>query len=334
MTLATKWGELDKAAPSGSGHLRIKLDSKAPVALYLAVEEPSGCRLLAMDFPHDVDAAPLRELRLRGVEITKSPFPLSGSGSTVSIAARSADYNDIFAGLAEDVVTAAEAATEGEVVEVIAGRLAHWQRFLEKTAPDGLTPDEQAGLFGELWFLTGHLLPAAGRLAAVQGWLGPLGAIQDFQTGSWAVEIKTTRQAAPAAVRIANERQLQSDGLDFLGLVIVALEPRVGGTPTLLDAVAQARASVQPDPAALSTLQGLLLSAGFADSHAPRYLHTSYNVRWSLACEVSADFPRITEHDLPAGVGDVAYGVAVDSCRQHEIGFPALMARVAGGPVG
>jgi hypothetical protein len=195
-----------------------------------------------------------------------------------------------------------------------------------------LTPDEQAGLFGELWFLTGHLVPAAGRLAAVQAWLGPFGALQDFQTGAWAVEIKTTRQAAPAAVRIANERQLQSDGLDFFGLVIVALEPRLGGRPTLLDAVAQARESVQPDPAALAALQGLLLSAGFADSHAPRYMHISYNVRWSLACEVSADFPRITEHDLPAGVGEVSYGVAVDACRQHEIGFPSLMARIAGGP--
>ncbi len=331
MTLEAKWRELEKAAPTGAGHLRIKLDSQAPVALYLAVAEPSGCRLLAMDFPQDVDAAPLRELRLRGVEVSKSPFPLSVSGSTVSLAASSAEYNDIFAALAEDVLLAAEAAALGSVVEAVAARLAHWQRFLEKTAPEGLSPDEQAGLFGELWFLTGHLVPTAGRLAAVGTWRGPLGGLQDFQTGAWAVEVKTTRQAAPAAVRIASERQLQSDGLEFLGLVIVALEPRTGGTPTLVDAVVEARASVQSEPAALDLLQDRLLSAGWADPQASRYRHTSYNVRWALACEVGTDFPRLTEHDLPMGVGEVSYGVAVDSCKQHEIGFPALLARIGRG---
>lgn len=330
MTLEAKWRELEKAAPSGAGHLRIKLDSPAPVDLYLAVAEPSGCRLLAMDFPEDVDAAPLRDLRLRGVEVSKSPFPLSGSGSTVSLAARSPEFNDIFAALADDVVRAAEPADPDNVVERVAARLAHWQRFLEKTAPEGLSPDEQAGLFGELWFLTGHLVPTAGRLAAVEAWHGPLGGLQDFQARGWAVEVKTTRQAAPAAVRIASERQLQSDGLGFLGLVIVALEPRSGGSPTLVDAVAQARASVEADPAALEVLQNLLLSAGWADPLAPRYRLTSYNVRWALACEVGADFPRLTEHDLPPGIGDVTYGVAVDSCREHQVGFPAMMARLGG----
>ena len=74
-----------------------------------------------------------------------------------------------------------------------------------------------------------------------------------------------------------------------------------------------------------------MLSAGWADPHAPRYRHTSYKVRWALACEVGRDFPRLTEHDLPAGVGEVSYGVAVDSCKQHEIGFPALLARIGRG---
>jgi hypothetical protein len=329
--LDAKWLDLEKAAPSGAGHLRIKLDSPAPVDLYLAVAEPAGCRLLAMDFPEDVDVAPLRDLRLRGVEISKSPFHLSGAGSTVSLAARSPEFNDIFAALADDVVRAAEAAAPENVVQRVAGRLANWQRFLEKTAPEGLSPEEQAGLFGELWFLTGQLVPIAGRLGAVAAWRGPLGGVQDFQSGRWAVEVKTTRQAAPAAIRIASERQLQSDGLDYLGLVIVALEPRSGGTPTLADAVGRARDSVQADPAALGALQDLLLSAGWADQHAPRYQHTSYIVRWTMACEVGTDFPRLTEHDLPLGVGDVTYGVAVDSCRQHEVGFPAAMARLGGG---
>ncbi len=325
MRLDNHWRDLEHSAPGGVGHLRKKLDIGGAVDVYLALAEPSGCRVLALAFPKDVDIAPLREVQLRGLEISKAPFPLVGDTTTISIAARSTEYNDIFAGLAEDVVGAVEAAGPNGVVEATAGRLTHWQRFLERTTPDGLSPEAQAGLFGELWFLVEHLRPAIGELPSVQAWQGPLGGLQDFQTGTWAVEVKTTRQATPASVRIANERQLQSDGLGFLGLVILALEQRPGGHPTLVDAVTSVRDAMRPSPAALALLEDLLLSSGWTDEHAPRYAGSSYSVRWWLACDVGPEFPRLTEHDLAVGVGDVSYAVAVDACRRHDIGLESLL---------
>ena len=182
-----------------------------------------------MDFPTDVDASPLRELRLRGVEVSKSPFPLSGSGSTVSLAARSLNSTTSSPRSRTTWCAPAEAAVPDNVVEGVAARNGALAAVPREDRPEGLSPEERAGgLFGELWFLTGQLIPAVGMLAAVEARRGPLGGVQDFQAGEWAVEVKTTRQAAPAAIRIASERQLQSDGLEFLGLVIVALKPPGG----------------------------------------------------------------------------------------------------------
>ena len=183
VSLDNRWRDLENSAPGGAGHLRMKLEVTGPVDVYLALAEPSGCRVVALAFPKDVDIAPLRDVRLRGLEISKAPFPIVGDTTTISIATRSTEYNDIFAALAEDVVGAVEAAAPDGVVEATASRLTHWQRFLERTTPDGLSPEAQVGLFGELWFLVEHLRPAVGELPSAEAWQGPLGGLTGFPDG-------------------------------------------------------------------------------------------------------------------------------------------------------
>jgi hypothetical protein len=142
--------------------------------------------------------------------------------------------------------------------------------------------------------------------------------------------VKTTRQAAPASVRIANERQLQSDGLRTLGLVVVALEARSGGRPTLNEAISTTRVLIAGHATAAALFEDLLFSAGYLDEHARHYNGVSYAVRWSLCALVEPGFPRITEAGLPAGVGDVSYSVSVDACRQYDVSMGELLRRIRG----
>ena len=249
----------------------------------------------------------------------------------MSFAARSADYNGIFGHFVEDLVGALDGAeSDIQVVDIVSARLRIWQRFLEQVDPGGLSVEAQAGLFGELWFLRHRLIPALGA-SAVGAWQGPLRAIQDFQANDWAIEVKTTRQAAPAVIRIANERQLQGDGLATLALVLIALEQRVDGHPTLPDMVASVRGSLAPASGAMVALEDRLLAAGYHDEQRVLYVQNSFSLRWVLCCLVTDEFPRITENDLPSGVGEVSYSVTVDACRAHEIDFPSLWDRIAGG---
>lgn len=331
LNLDARWADLERAEPVGSGHLRSRLIVNAPAHVYIAVTEPTAFRVMVLAFSDEVDVAALRKIRLRGLEVSTSPFPVDGLRSSVALATRSATYNDIFSRLVEDLVDAMQGArSESQVVDLIGARLRNWQRFLEQADPSGLSVEAQAGLFGELWFLRDRLMPQIG-FSAVTAWQGPLRAIQDFQSGDWAIEVKTTRQAAPAVIRIANERQLQSDGLATLALVLVAVEQRVGGGPTLVDMVASVRGALVAGSAAVAELEDRLLSAGYHDEHENLYRDNAFALRWVLCALVANAFPRITEHDLPSGVGDVSYSVTVDACRQHEIGFEDLWQRVVGG---
>lgn len=331
LNLDAEWAELERPARADAGHLRSRLSIDAPVHVYLAVVEPSGCRVLVMAFDDDVDVSALRAIRLRGLEVTASPFELEGRRSPVALRTRSPAYNDLFARLAEDLIGSMTGTrSSAGLVDTVDARLRHWQRFLEEADPSGLSVEAQAGLFGELWFLRDRLLPMLGP-SAVTAWQGPLRAIQDFQARDWAIEVKTTRQAAPAGVRIANERQLQGDGLATLALVLVAIEQRVDGSPTLVDMVTSIRASVEPGTVIAAELEDRLLSAGYHDEQAELYVGNAFALRWDLCSLVTDDFPKLTEHDLPHGVGNVSYSVSVDACREHEIGFPHLSELISPG---
>jgi Putative PD-(D/E)XK family member, (DUF4420) len=332
LNLDAQWADLERPARADAGHLRSRLPIDAPVHVYIAVVEPSGCRVLVMAFDDDMDVGALRAIRLRGLEVTASPFDLEGLRSSVALATRSPAYNDIFARLTEDLISSmAGAQSSGGLVDAVHARLRHWQRFLEEADPSGLSVEAQAGLFGELWFLRDRLLPMLGP-SAVTAWQGPLRAIQDFQARDWAIEVKTTRQAAPAGVRIANERQLQADGLATLALALVALEQRVDGSPTLVDIVASVRGRLKPGTIVAAELEDRLLSAGYHDEQAELYVGNGFALRWDLCSLVTDDFPKITEHDLPHGIGDVSYSVSLDACREHEIDFPHLSQLITQGP--
>lgn len=331
LNLDVRWAELERPLHVDTGHLRSRLPIGAPVDVYIAVAEPSGCRALILAFDHEVDLESLRAIRLRGLDVAAAPFLLEGTRSSVSLTTRSVAYNGLFARLVEDLLLAIESETsETGVVDAVGRRLQNWQRFLELVDPEGLSMEAQAGLFGELWFLRDNLLPVLGP-TAVAAWQGPLRAMQDFQAGDWAIEVKTSRQAAPASVRVANERQLQGDGLATLALAVVALEQRVNGSPTLVDMVASLRVALATDPANLTEFEERLMSAGYHDEHQEVYRSNSWAIRWSLCSLITDDFPRLTEHDLPVGVGDVSYSVSIDSCRAHEIGFQQLLERIMRG---
>jgi hypothetical protein len=57
-----------------------------------------------------------------------------------------------------------------------------------------------------------------------------------------------------------------------------------------------------------------LLEYGYADVHRYRYDHTRYTVRELWVLEVADGFPRITELDLPEGVGRVRYQLSLTAC--------------------
>jgi hypothetical protein len=68
------WERLEAGGASGSGHLRQRVNTQAPVDVYVAVERPSGSRVLALGFDQPPHISLAHEVRLRGLRVSEARY--------------------------------------------------------------------------------------------------------------------------------------------------------------------------------------------------------------------------------------------------------------------
>jgi hypothetical protein len=241
-------------------------------------------------------------------------------------------YADVFAALATDVAARVILAGDDRAAaNAILERLRRWQKFLTARAGD-MSVARQRGLFGELHTLRRWMLPAFGARVTVSCWRAPQAAHQDFQFPRGAVEVKTTTQKQPQTVRITSERQLDDTGTAALFLFVVILDERLvdGDTAppgeTLPQMVSAVRKELAEDAAALDEFDDRLLEIGYLEADAARFEARRFTLRAEQCFCVSAGFPRILEHDLAAGIGDVAYALSLAACARFSVSTTEMMA--------
>jgi hypothetical protein len=234
-------------------------------------------------------------------------------------------YFEVFTSLADDLAEHVSNTGDGDIaVKRLANRLRRWEAFLKLSGPEGLSNERRAGLYGELHVIRSYLWPRL-RESAIDAWVGPASAQQDFQAPGWALEVKTSRTKQPVAVLISGERQLDDLGLEYLGLAHVGLEERRQIGETLPEIVRAVRLLVA-NTAAAETFEAQLISAGYLAIHESLYREDGYTVRFDELFRVREGFPRITERDLIQGVGAVRYSVAIAALGDYREQWETLTA--------
>jgi hypothetical protein len=314
MQIEDLWGSLEADATAGrignSGWLMRLARPAAGCPLFVGLELASRRRAVLLRLPSAT--IPSRRLwpRSKGLE----PLAIEVDGKPhFGVALKELRFADVFTALAEDLVRrVTEAGDPAAQARVFLAQLARWKKFLSASF-DGLTEEAQRGLWGELHFLRERLLPLL-KAAAVNGWKGGERAHQDFQFGGGAIEVKTTLAKQPQIVRITSERQLDNSSWSLLLLNVVALELREGGGETLPAMIASLRSRLAGDLAAQEQFEDELLLSGYLDAHSVRYSDRGYIVRSATTFQIKTSFPRLVEKDLPGGIGDVKYGLAIAAC--------------------
>lgn len=328
MSLEPLWRELaeDPARPP-SGYLSRRVAIDAPCDMRAAIEYPAGLRVLLITVPSGPLARAGRFTRSAGIEVSQVSMPRGRPGqATVAVRLTDARYTDVFTVVGDDLTRHLGRAGDGPAAaEALLSRLRKWQQFLDRTPPDGLGPIVRQGLYGELRLLLMLLLSRIGARSAVDAWVGPQGASQDFRFPAAAIEVKTTIARMHQTIEIASERQLDPAGVIKLFIFHLSLEERPGGADTLPALVLAIRSTLSPSPVAAESFESRLLEAGYHDVHAPLYDETGYAVRTASFFGVSTGFPRIIEADLRTGVADVRYSISIAACAPFETGESAVI---------
>lgn len=332
--LIERWADLASARRSMSGMDRRRLDAQAAVDVFACVFWPRGRSGLLIEGDGRVADLADRVPRCRGVRVALEEH---GGGSqpertTLAIVLEEERLREIFAVLSADLVNAivVEPSSAGALRRCI-DRLCMWQGLFDRIAPEGLSEERQRGLFGELVVLDRLFLQGGNLLDGVCAWIGSDGAHQDFRRGGLAIEVKASLAKRHAKIMISNEKQLDERPHDVLVLASVRLDESEPHGLSLPDLVAQLRLQLAGDEPAARLFDERLLLADYLDVHAPIYEARRYRVSSMRWFRVEGEFPRLTEANLPAGVGDIHYSIIADDLGAWEMDEETVREMTGGG---
>jgi hypothetical protein len=244
---------------------------------------------------------------LRGIDVVW----VAARGELVLVLADQEDW-EIFAQLCQDLSKNCSGVTKHhDCFSIIFLRLAQWQRLLMHAKPRILEEHEIRGLFAELSFL--ELLNSQIGASALETWMGPEGAPQDFSVGKSLFEIKAHLSGSSQKVFISSPEQLHSPRGAPLFLVVGTLLFAKGSNKSLsalVNRLSSSFESVQADQ-----FWGKLGKAGYLPLE--DYEHRCYDVSSFSAYCVEGDFPRIVPGEVPNGLSEVKYCLAISACAPY-----------------
>lgn len=260
----------------------------------------------------------------RGFEIVKADP--NGDGKTwLALSRRESGSTDLFAEMVGDVAGAMDAAVpEGEerVLRAMLRRVRMWQAFMGKgTRPLG--PEAEVGLVGEISFLSALLDAGVDAEIALESWVGPDDAPQDFVLGNGAVEVKATVSTAGFPAKIGSLEQLDDSFLSPIFLAGIRFAVGESGT-TLPERVAEMEERLAADPAAASAFRERTFAAGYVDSHADKYTRRFLD-KEAHVHTVTDGFPRLVRGNIPAGVSKALYEIDLSRVTGHRTDLKAAL---------
>jgi hypothetical protein len=314
------WLGLESNVFSHSGLLYKRYSAEVLPDVFIALKSPEKLRCIAfrISAAFSFDETPWNPLK--DIKIETLPDERDKSKKFLLILLLNKQHKDIFSTLCEDLIFGvSDVTTEQTLVEKLLERLAKWQSLFERVGKQGLSDEAQRGLYGEVYFLRLLLNNSTDKNHCLKSWLGPERSIQDFQHSNWAVEVKTTHGNNHQKIHITSERQLDDSIIEKIFLYHLSLDVRVGNGVSLNALIDEVSELLTDNTMASNLFQLKLLESGYYDIHKPLYDEIGYTIRQENIYRVLGSFPRITESQIPIGVGDVKYSIVLSESEEWRI---------------
>ncbi|NDK57690.1 PD-(D/E)XK motif protein [Pontibacter fetidus] len=311
------WAQLASNASPHTGFVKIRYSDTSLCPLYLGLIGIHNLRCLLIRVPFRVANSVQVERNLKGIKIEK--IAENADFILLSLCLQDHNFEDIFNTLLGDIITHVIDVSDSQLVlRQFLNRVDKWHALLEKAISNGLTSEEQRGLFGELFLLRKLLNVFPEAESPLRAWVGPEKAIRDFQYGEVAIEVKTSHGNNHQRIHISNERQLDTSTLEHLYLFHLSMETQQLAGESLNELVDSILLILQDNFKLHSHFQLKLAQAGYLPAHRELYNTKGYIIRSEAYYEVKSTFPRIEENDLRHGVGDVRYSIIISNCDSYQ----------------
>lgn len=237
----------------------------------------------------------------------------------ISLQLSNPQYRDIFSALCSDVASVViSESREDASVRAFTRRLWEWQHFMQLAASFGMKRQQVRGLFAELCILEKCLIPRIGGPKALDLWQGRSG-LQDFSSGSRALEVKSSTSKIRPIASISTLDQLDETSLDSLYLAFVLLNEENDRGESLPDLVLRITRILSDHPLSLRSFEECLLAFGYHSSQSNKYVDYILHAEPARFFIVNCEFPRLRINELRGGILSGKYDIEIDACTSFEI---------------
>lgn len=305
----------EKQSFSNSTQLVIKekIEEVSGLNCFVGTIGLSGAKVFILELGKNINIQQNYLKRFVGVEIQVLP---AINHSELVIILLENDLSEIFGYFIEDIINDLKTIKDQNIALVkITSKINYWKRLFSKVAGVTLTPLQQQGLYGELYFLNELLEFNTDKWYIINGWHGPLGANQDFIYNGIAIEIKTSKSNSPT-IKISNEHQLDKSGLTELFLILYKLNEYSGGKDTLHSLIQSIRQKLENE--ALIQFNEKIQNLGIQPDVEEEYVSLSYNIVFEKLYKITDDFPKIVRNNLNNALSDVSYVIEPRLCTEFE----------------
>lgn len=312
------WNELENDRSFTNGLLIRRYSGNVLPDVFVALKSPENFRCVAASLNSSIQINITSFSNLRDIHVEIIPDEANAEKNYLIFKLVNSEHRDIFSVLCEDLILNISSVTNQiQLFKTLLNRFEKWKSLFDKLNSAGLTPQEQRGLYGELFFLRNFLNSNYDFLKVINSWTGPEKEIRDFQIGNNSLEVKTTHGNNHQKIHISSERQLDLSNIQNLYLYHISLDVRHHDGESLNQIVDSISELLMTDFSALNSFNNKLLEAGYFNHHRDIYKDTGYFIRQDAFYKIEGEFPRIEENEIRRGVGDVKYSILVDNCQNY-----------------
>ena len=315
----------DKQRSTGEIIIKTRVSEITQVDCFIATNSITKQYLFTMLISDDIVIPTLKHYRFKGVEVYVVP---NDGKKEFFIYLLDDDLKDIFSLFIQNVLEAIQkCSTEKQVIEAALNIITKWKKLFDKISRDKLTIEEEKGLVGELLFLNSLLDNDKTEENAVNYWtsMEPDFQAKDFNIKELGIEIKFSTANQPK-IRIANEKQLDSEHLEKLFLLLYVAEVVKENGFSLNSIVQQIRQKLLLKEQ-LDLFNAKLQLKGYLDRDMNMY-NNRYSLRDISVFEVTSDFPKIVKLHLPIGIYDVSYLIEISAIGNYKVDFEDIFLKI------
>lgn len=308
--------------------IRKKVESIPGLNCYVGTISFSKAKIFLLELDASLNVHPNYLMRFVGVEI--QVLPENKGKKELAIILLENDLSDIFIYFIEDIISSLTSVSNQEdAILIISGKINYWKKLFSKFIGELLTPQQQRGLFGELYFLKLMLDHFNNDEKVIHAWQAPTGANQDFYFDGNTIEIKTSKSNTPS-IKISNEFQLDTTGLKNLYIAFYKLNEYPGNEYTLLSIISEIRSLLVFNEEILTEFNLKLESLGISIDNETEYNITTISVQDEKYYFVTPDFPKITTKKIDDAISKVSYEIAPNKCTTFEISLKSIINELIG----